>query len=394
MSHRLSENTVTTTGGSNDKRVMSNNTSQVPSHCRAIYFGGLSEPVYERIIETPTKIKNNHVFVKVHVVGLNPVDAKKVIGDKLPHHYKSIRNWMHNRLVKDTRVGFDFAGTVVDSCENQSCMYTHGTFVYGAMPPLNGSCAEYIQVPLHQIAKAKPSWSMEEAAAMPLVGLTCWQALHQHIVPNTSRVLVIGGSGGTGHIALQIAKALDANNVVSICSTKNIQFCKDCGATAVVDYTTFTRSDDNNNDEDDGLYQALKSLGPFDVIFDCVTSADPNDAKHMYPQRIRKEGLVTSNHLYQRLGGACSDWIRAGLARKLAPSFVWKDPKEQLFWIRFPHSSLELEQLAQLNIAPNVQKVYPTMTAATVQQALDDIMSRHVQGKVVVRVIPKEKNNK
>jgi NADPH:quinone reductase-like Zn-dependent oxidoreductase len=55
-------------------------------------------------------------------------------------------------------------------------------------------------------------------------------------LPTNPNVLILGGSGGTGHVAIQMAKALDAKSVTTICSTRNIDFIKKCGATYVIDY--------------------------------------------------------------------------------------------------------------------------------------------------------------
>jgi NADPH:quinone reductase-like Zn-dependent oxidoreductase len=266
------------------------------------------------------------------------------------------------------------------------------------MPPLQGSFSEYVKAPIHQVAKAPimggggggTTLSMEEMASLPLVGLTAWQALQPHIVPNQSNVLILGGSGGTGHIAIQLAKALGAKSVTTICSTCNVEFVKECGATYVIDYST----------EEDIIValqtHAMEHQGcPFDVILDCVTSGDPVDAEYRYPHRIRRAtnpSIVTSDHLYQRLGGPWTDWVRAGLARSgiFPQSWLWKDPQERLFWIQFPHSSKALEELTKLvehgQLKPHLQKQYPTLTANTVNQAFHDILSRRVQGKIAIRV--------
>lgn len=382
-------------------RTSSTSAGSTNSSCRGIYYGGFEEPVYERTEEKAGVImkpnRKNHLLVQVHCVGLNPVDAKQVIGDKLAYdECTAIRKLAHYLFVKNTRVGFDFSGVVsMNATTAAHPDYPLGTRVFGTMPPRKGSCANFIHVPLHQVAKIPPAWSMEEAAAMPLVGLTAWQALSPHIVPETSKVLIIGGSGGTGHIAIQVAKALKARDIVTICSTRNIDFCKECGANHVVDYSQ----------SDDGIIQDLKRMTcqgqqPFDLILDCVTSADPKDAQYDYPRRIRNSAnnITAPNHLYQRLGGLPSDWIRAGLARtKIFPhKWLWKDPRERLFWIRFPDSSHELDELARLSdqLKPKIQKVYHAMTAATVQQAFDDILSRRVQGKVVIQVIPSSRHSK
>ncbi len=358
--------------------LLSMETESLPTHSRGIYFGGWEQPIYEKSVKFQMPSKSQ-VLVKVHSIGLNPVDAKQVIGDKLKYSWTSVRRWSHEYIVKDTRVGFDFSGIVA---QDDHPMFPKGTRVFGAMPPLQGSCADYICAPHDQIAKAPDTLSLEECAALPLVGLTAWQALSPYIVRDQSNVLIIGGSGGTGHVALQVAKALGAKDVVTICSTSNIEFVKDCGATHVVDYK-----------QSENIVEDLRLYGPFHVILDCVTSADPEDARFDYPRLLRTSpGLTSTNHIYQRLGGQSSDWIRAGLARpnKLPHSWLWKDPRERLFWIRFPASSHELEELASLadsgQLRPRIQDLKFGLTTETIQQAFDQILSRRMQGKLVVKV--------
>ena len=426
----------------------------------AIYYGGWNQPVYEKRISmipihhhhNHNHTKPNHLVIQVHAVGINPVDAKQVIGDKLPYHWKTLRQWAHRFLVQDTRVGFDFSGIVRhvgsssssssssnSQTDGPSSLYQPGDKVYGTMPPLVGSCAEYIQVPIHQVAKMPTTFSMEQAAALPLVGLTAWQALSPHIRPHLSAVLILGGSGGTGHIAIQMAKALQAKYVVAVCGTSNVAFCKHtCGATHVINY---------QSEHDGDVITQLQTLvstvlgRPFDVILDCVTSADPNDRQMNYPVRIRSSSssntpIVTTDHLYQRLGGPCPDWIRAAMVRFLRQvlhlptkytNWIWPDPREQLFWITFPYSSHQLRNITHLAeqfrthdgmkedlqlqqqqqqqqqpkeekdphqpspiplILPHISKVYSGLTASNVQSALDDLLRRRVQGKIVIQVIP------
>jgi reticulon-4-interacting protein 1, mitochondrial len=351
--------------------------STMPNSCQGIYFGAFGRSVYEKKTKFP-RPSRSQVLVKVQAIGVNPVDAKQVIGDKIRYDWKILRRLAHNCVVKDTRVGFDFAGIVAQSHPQ----FNIGTRVFGTMPPLKGSCAEYITVPTHQIAEAPRCLSPEECAALPLVGLTAWQSLSPYIVPGRSNVLILGGSGGTGHVAIQIAKALGARQVTTVCSTANIDFVRECGASHAVDYS-----------KSDNVMHELKRSGPFDVVLDCVTSADPQDASHDYPTLIRNtSGLLTPDSLYQRLGGEWSDWIRAALARpNIVPqSWLWQNPQERLFWIKFPHSQLALNALAEMadagRLKPKVQKIYQGITATNVASAFDDILSRRVQGKIVIRI--------
>jgi NADPH:quinone reductase-like Zn-dependent oxidoreductase len=358
---------------------------------RGIYFGVYGLPVHEEVTEMKLKADRNFVVVQVHAVSMNPVDAKGVIGDKLSTHWTYIRMMAHNLMVRNTRMGFDFAGKVVVAPIGPEAQeLSEGTMVYGTMPPLQGSYAEYIQVPCHQVARAPTNVTVEEIACLPLVGLTAWQSLSPYIMPGKSNVLVVGGSGGTGHVAIQMAVALGAKSVVTICSTSNIDFVKKCGATRVIDYRM-------EGDVVGALQRQLDE--PFDVILDCVTSGDPNDASYNYPQRIQSATnppILSPNYLYQRLGGRWSDWIRAGLARAdiFPHSWLWSDPKERVFWIKFPKSAGALNELTKFvengQLKIHVQKTYPKMTVDTVQQAIEDLLSRRVQGKIALRIHPPE----
>ena len=388
-----------------------------PRYIRGIHFGGYQQPVYENTHRPMPKLSfwssNNHAICQIYAVSVNPVDAKGVIGDKLNVNWVRFRKLMHTIMIKNTCVGFDFVGRIIDisttnsNSNNSSSSLQKGTLVYGTMPPLQGSFSEYIKVPVHQIATAPSSTttnvSMEEIAALPLVGLTAWQSLSPYVIPNQSNVLILGGSGGTGHVAIQIAaKALHAKSVTTVCSTRNIEFVKECGATYVIDYS---KADD--------VIEALQRLVDdkgcyFDVILDCVTSGDPTDAQYQYPKRIRNANnpsIVTPNHLYQRLGGQWTDWIRAGLARPgiFPHSWLWQDPRERLFWIKFPHSSKALDEITKLveegKLKPHLQKIYPELTSDTVNQAFSDLLSRRVQGKIAITVTrdneeEQEHNNK
>lgn len=374
-------------------------TRQIPPLMRTIVYGKTAESYALRTEITVPKPKKNQILVRVHAVGLNPVDAKSVIGDKLPR-WEGLRNFVHEHAVKGHIPGFDFAGTVVDASKSS---FSVGAAVFGTMPPLQGTLAEYIAVPLDQVWEmpvttnsSTPTTSdFVNAAALPLVGLTGLQCLQPHLV-NRPSVLVIGASGGTGHVILQIAQCLGARHVTAVCSEKNFEFCKQNGATEVVDYhgTDFITK------------LRVASGCPYDFVMDCVTSEDPRDmAKVHYPTLLQeqKDLLLSQNYVYRRLGGPTSDWLRASMQRLVSGGaggtkgslFWWKlgasSSSEQLFWVRFPQTSRELEQLAhwvkQGKLRAAVQEVY-AFSESEVQCAMDAILSRRVRGKVVVQIHP------
>ena len=207
---------------------------------------------------------------------------------------------------------------------------------------------------------------------------------------------MIGASGGTGHAILQIAQCLGARHVTAVCSETNFEFCKQNGATEVIDYH-----------DPDFITKLQQASGcPYDFVMDCVTSEDPRDkAKVHYPTLLQeqKESLLSQNYVYRRLGGATSDWIRASMQRVVSGgaggtkgSFFWwkfgsSSSNEQLFWVRFPQTCHELEQLAQWvkqgKLKATVQEVY-AFSESGVQSAMDALLSRRVRGKVVVQIYP------
>src|SRR5262249_9442321 len=138
-------------------------------------------------------------------------------------------------------LGADFAGTV-EAVGARVTEFRSGDEVFGVG---EGAFAEYISVRADGAVATKPAnLTFEEAAAVPLAGITALQGLRDkgHLQPG-QRVLINGASGGVGTFAVQIARALGAE-VTAVCSSRNIQQASALGAAPVIDYTRedFTRS--------------------------------------------------------------------------------------------------------------------------------------------------------
>ena len=205
--------------------------------------------------------------------------------------------------------------------------------------------------------------------------------LSSHISADTS-ILVIGGSGGTGHVALQIARRLGACKITAVCSQRNSDFCVSCGAAEVIDYTK-------------GAEEIISGLiksphKPFNVVMDCVSSAESCDMSMNYPSLLQhhacaKEFLCV-DYVYRRLGGPSTDWIRAGLERTTGSQW-WPNRHDKLFWIRLPGSSGELLQIKKWvddgKLRPHIDAIY-SFSEEGVRKVFDDILSRRVKGKCVV----------
>ncbi|ADI90665.1 NADP-dependent oxidoreductase [Acinetobacter oleivorans] len=166
------------------------------------------------------------VLVKVHAASINPLDLRVLEGE-----FKAILPVKFPFIL-----GNDFAGTVVE-VGSKVTQFKAGDEVY-AKTDLNGAFAEYTVVQQSSLALKPQNISMEQAAALPLVALTSWQALVEIAkVKAGQKVLIHAGSGGVGSIAIQLAKSLGAT-VATTTSAKNSGWVKELGADIIIDYKT------------------------------------------------------------------------------------------------------------------------------------------------------------
>jgi len=324
------------------------------------------------------------VVCEVKAAGVNPVDAKYIIGDKLP---ESWMGWASRRVCGSTP-GFDFAGEVLAAPASSGFQAGDEVFGFAVDPAhlargphsLRGSLAEVVAAPLDQVARKPKELTFAEAAALPLVGTTALQACRQHGLREGQRVLVVGASGGVGHVAVQIAAAAGAS-VVGVCSGRNVDFVTGCGAAAVVDYS-----------QDDCIAR-IAALGPYDLVLDCVSSADARDKAHSYLDRVRATGCVKAAedgadaHNYVVFGGTTGQWVKAAVKRFTGLNLFKRG--FEIFWIKMPFSAGVLSDLAawaaEGKVKPTVNTVLP-FTEAGVQQAFEALRGRRTAGKIVLDV--------
>jgi NADPH:quinone reductase-like Zn-dependent oxidoreductase len=164
------------------------------------------------------------VLVRVKAIGLNPLDTRVRAGE-FP-------------MPLPLTLGWDISG-VVESAPH-TWRFRPGDEVFGLplFPRVASGYAEFVSAPALHLALKPAALSHVEAAALPSVGLTAWQGLVDLAnVTAGDRVLVHGGGGGVGHIAIQIAKAFGAY-VVTTASESKRNFVEEIGADEVIDYTT------------------------------------------------------------------------------------------------------------------------------------------------------------
>ena len=189
---------------------------------------GRPAPGVLELLEVDAPIpKDDEVLVRVRASSVNPVEWYGVTG---PYFARVGAGW---RAPKDTRVGADLSG-VVEAVGPGVEGLAPGDEVYGSGP---GAWAEFAVAAPDRLAPKPVNASFEEAAAVPIAGLTALQALRDHgrLEPG-EKVLVNGASGGVGTFAVQLAKAF-GGDVTAVCSTRNVEQAHALGADRVVDYT-------------------------------------------------------------------------------------------------------------------------------------------------------------
>jgi NADPH:quinone reductase-like Zn-dependent oxidoreductase len=172
---------------------------------------------------------DDRVLVKVRAASVNPLDWHYMRGE--PYFMRSMTGV---GAPSSIHMGVDFAG-IVESVGKNVTRFKPGDEVFGAR---DGAFGEYVSVAESGSLTLKPAnLTFEQAAAVPIAGITALQALRDkgHVRPGQS-VLINGASGGVGTFAVQIAKAYGAN-VTAVCSTRNLELVRSIGADHVIDYT-------------------------------------------------------------------------------------------------------------------------------------------------------------
>jgi NADPH:quinone reductase len=203
--------------------------------------------------EIPTpEIKPGHVLIKIAASSVNTVDTMiRKMGKDLP-------------LSPETPalLGMDFAGTV-EQVGDDVTGYSIGDEVYGCaggLADLPGTLSEYIVADANLIARKAKNITMREAAALPLVAITAYEGLIRAGIKTGQKVLVHGGSGGVGHVALQLAKHFGADVYSTGGGANQLKLIEQLGATPI-----------NYKSESVEQYVAQHTNGSgFDIVFDSV----------------------------------------------------------------------------------------------------------------------------
>lgn len=233
-------------------------------------FGGIEKLKLSEIVITPPN--DDEVQIQIKYAAVNPVDWKIREGylkNRLPHEFPIILGW-------------DASGTISAIGKNvRHLNLGDEVYAYCRKPIVKwGTYAELVNVEASSVALKPKKLNFAEAAAIPLVGLTAWQALFDSVhLKNDEKILIHAGAGGVGSLAIQFAKITEAF-VFTTSSKANFPYVKKLGANVTIDYKT------------EDFVSKIKSLEPngIDVVLDTVGGETLLESV----QLLKKNGRIVS----------------------------------------------------------------------------------------------------
>ncbi len=311
-------------------------------------YGPPLEVLQVKEVEKPVPA-DNQVLVRVHAASVNKADLAPVQGVLVARLLGT-----GLRKPKRPRLGSDIAGLVEAAGKNVK-LFRPGDEVFGNAP---GGFAEYACAREDRLALKPANVSFEEAAAVPIAGITALQGLRRGRIQPGQKVLVQGASGGVGTFAVQIARAFGAE-VTAVCSTRNLDQARSMGAEHVVDYTEqdFTRSGQR---------------------YDLILAVNGHHSMPAYRRALSPSGRCVV------LGGSMTQIFSALLwgpliskmgTRQVGSMGIAKLNQKDLAELR--------ELLAAGKVTPVIERRYPLGQTA---EALQYLQEGHARAKVVITV--------
>ena len=357
----------------------------MPKMMKAAYYSNS----WSKIIDfseymLPTISKGDELLIKVHAASLNPVDYK-IIYTRIPFY-----RWY---IFPNLGIGKDFSGEVV-LVGDMVTKFKIGDNVYGFA--IMGTLQEYTIAKEKWIHLIPDRVKFEQAASVPLVGCTSFQALNYFYRNDTNdnnniyteygfdpdlsgkNILVVGASGGCGIMGIQISKFLNGNEVYGVCSHENVDLIKNLGVCEDVfayDSPEFDNVLENTLRSEDGQ-------GKIDLILDTVTSREDGDVGTQYLKYLKPDGKyvgLNSNSIIK----FCS-----GLTRSLIPKInLEKKGTHVHFLNRDDEKGFEVLS----NMMNQGRIIFLTNSVFFEHQAIDEaiktLRSRRTKGKLVCNII-------
>ncbi|MCC2542852.1 NADP-dependent oxidoreductase [Bacillus thuringiensis] len=317
-----------------------------------------------RMADVPTpEIKEYEVLAEIHAASINPIDFK-------------IRDGKVKMLLKYEMpliLGNDFAG-VITKVGSKVTRFKVGDEIY-ARPRKNkiGTFAEYIAIHEDDIALKPKNLSFEEAASIPLVGLTSYQALHDIMqLQKGQKILIHAGSGGVGTFAIQLAKIMGAT-VTTTASEAGANLVTSLGADEIINYKTEKFED------------ILKN---YDAVFDTIGGATLEKSFNIIKSRgniVSVSGMPNAR-FGKEFGSGFFKTLLFSLASKKLTALEKKHNAQYSFLFMKP-SGDQLRTIANYieagKIKPVIDRVFPFEDA---QKAMEYSESGRAKGKIIVKI--------
>lgn len=305
-------------------------------------------------VERPTA-GEGEVLLRIHAASVNAADWHLMRGAPA-----IARLSLGLRKPTRTRLGADASG-VVEAVGAGVTTLKPGDAVFGDVTGKDaGAFAEYAAVPAKRFVPKPASLTHEEAAAVPMAGVTALQALRDKAgVQAGQKVLINGAAGGVGSFAVQIAKAMGAE-VTAVCSARNAEQARALGADLVIDY-------------------AKEDFTARGVQYDAILAANGYHPLRHYQRALAPTGV------YVMVGGSNGQLFEAMVMGPLRS----RRNGQKLGGLMATSSPEDLRALAQMieagNVRPVIDRRYPLHATA---DAVRYVEEGHARGKVVITVRP------
>jgi len=305
---------------------------------------GAPERLVYRDVDKPVPT-DDEVLIKIHAVSLNAAD------------YRSMKMGI---IPKGKIFGADIAGTIEYAGKNIA-LFKPGDEVTGDLASFGfGGLAEYVTTPERALVLKPGRISFEEAASVPLAGLTALQALRDKgNIRKGQKVLIVGSAGGVGTFAVQLARYFETE-VTGVCSSGNLQQTLSLGADHVIDYKKedFTKSGKQYN---------------------IILGINGNYPLSAYRKSLLPDGIfvMVGGSLSQIFKSILFGWILSFGSKKMKflPAKANKDDIEFL-----------TDLLEKRIIKPVIDRRYPLEKAA---EAMKYLSQGHASGKVIINIAAK-----
>jgi NADPH:quinone reductase-like Zn-dependent oxidoreductase len=320
-----------------------------------IRYGEIKDSLALNEINKPT-VQVKDVLIEVKAAAINPIDKLIILGNlqgMLP-------------IPLPSTIAYDVSGIVVEKGDEVG-NFEIGDLVFARVPQEQmGTIAEYVAVTSVAVSKKPGNISFEEAASLPLAGLTALQSLEYARIKENDKVLIHAGSGGVGSLAIQYAKAKRAY-VYTTTSTNNVKWVNELGADRVIDYKT----------ED---YKTI--VKDADIVFDTLGNNYTLEAFELIKQGGRVVSIIGALDEETAKMFGMADYK---LPKELAKQISAKEATYKYIFMQPNGSHLgEIKSLVEdEKIKPIIDKVYSLSESI---DAFTHLASGRAKGKIVIKI--------